>query len=125
MYLIDINVFFEILLDQNKKEDCKAFIEKNLDRGYISDFSLYSIGIILFRLNQTETFQEFLTDLLPNISVLSLVPYSLIELIKWRNQYKLDFDDSYQYTIAKENDLKIATMDKDFHVLEDKDVLFI
>ena len=29
-------------------------------------------------------------------------------------KYSLDFDDAYQFTLAKTNDLKIKTMDKDF-----------
>lgn len=48
MYLIDTSVFLEVLLTQDKKEKCKKFLSDNLEELNISDFSLHSIGIILF-----------------------------------------------------------------------------
>ena len=49
MYLVDTNIFLEILLKQNKSESCKAFLDKNIGAISISDFTLHSIGVILFR----------------------------------------------------------------------------
>ena len=49
MYLIDTNVFPEVLLAQEKRELCKNFLNANIGSLYISDFSLHSIGVILFR----------------------------------------------------------------------------
>ncbi len=38
----------------------------------------------------------------------------------------LDFDDAYQYQVAKDRDLKIVTMDKDFKKVGKKaDILYI
>ena len=48
MYLIDTNIFLEVLLTQEKKETCKKFLDENIKNLYISDFSLHSIGVILF-----------------------------------------------------------------------------
>lgn len=36
MYLIDTNVFLEVLLTQKKKEVCKKFLDKNINNLYIS-----------------------------------------------------------------------------------------
>jgi len=36
------------------------------------------------------------------------------ELIKFRKKFNLDFDDAYQYTVAKKYNLKIISFDKDF-----------
>jgi len=49
MYLIDTNIFLEILLKQDKSEACKTFLDKNTDAINISDFTFHSIGVILFR----------------------------------------------------------------------------
>jgi hypothetical protein len=72
MFLIYTNVFLEILLRQNKKEDCKSFLEKNIKNLNITDFSLHSIGIILFRYGKEDIFQKFVEDVMPNIRFLSL-----------------------------------------------------
>jgi len=46
-YLLDTNIFLEILLGQDKKEVCKKFLETHIGEIFISDFSLHSIGVIL------------------------------------------------------------------------------
>lgn len=63
MHLIDTNIFLEILLKQEKKETCKEFLEKNKSNLYISDFSLHSIGVILFKNKKEDSFLKFLNDL--------------------------------------------------------------
>ena len=40
-------------------------------------------------------------------------------------QYDLDFDDMYQYTIAKHFDFQIVTMDKDFKKVQDREIMFL
>jgi predicted nucleic acid-binding protein len=54
MYLVDTNVFLEILLTQEKQDACRKFLETNVGSLFISDFSLHSIGVILFRNNKEE-----------------------------------------------------------------------
>jgi predicted nucleic acid-binding protein len=56
MYLIDTNIFLEILLSQKQKDICKEFLVSNTEHIYISDFSLHSIGVILFRNNKETVF---------------------------------------------------------------------
>jgi len=48
MYLIDTNVWLELLLKQDKYIDVQQLFEK-IEASYlaISEFSIYSIGIIL------------------------------------------------------------------------------
>ena len=52
MYLIDTNIFLEILLSQEQKDICKEFLVSKIEQIYISDFSLHSIGVILFKNNK-------------------------------------------------------------------------
>jgi predicted nucleic acid-binding protein len=41
----------------------------------------------------------------------------LIDVADNIKKYSLDFDDSYQYTIAEKYDLTLVTFDKDFKAL--------
>ena len=71
-YLIDTNIFLEILLAQEKKEKCKDYLNERLGKIFISDFSLHSIGVILFKLNKHNKFDLFLGDLLSRIECIAL-----------------------------------------------------
>ena len=119
MYLFDTNIFLEILLAQEKSADCKRLLADNIDCIFISDFSLHSIGVILFRHKQEFLFNSFVADVLPKIEIISLSRESYKNLSKL-NKYNLDFDDSYQYKVAEENGLTILTMDKDFVRVKEK-----
>jgi predicted nucleic acid-binding protein len=72
MLLVDTNVFLEILLKQDKREDCKKFLNNNIGNLNITDFSLHSIGVILFRYGKEDIFQKFVEDVMPNTKLLSL-----------------------------------------------------
>jgi predicted nucleic acid-binding protein len=39
MYLIDTNIFLEILMGQEKKTDCKEFLEEHIENLNISDMA--------------------------------------------------------------------------------------
>ncbi len=64
MFLIDTNIFLEVLLGQENKEACKEFLDTNVGNQYISDFSIHSIGIILFKNDKENTFRTFLDDVI-------------------------------------------------------------
>jgi len=113
-FLFDTNVFLEILLDQEKKETCKALLNEHIGSIYISDFSLHSIGVILLKQKKAKIFDKFLKDLLPHSTVLSLPKEKYSEITGITTKYKLDFDDAYQPLIAVEFETGIKTMDKDF-----------
>jgi len=125
-FLIDTNIFLEILLEQNKKEICKNFLESNIGEILISDFSLHSIGVILFKYNKAEQFKIFVDDTLDKLEILTLSKEKYSEIIEVYNKYKLDFDDSYQFLIAKENNLRITTIDNDYKTVDGLiDILFL
>jgi len=125
-YLVDTNIFLEILLNQERKDDCKMFLEKNIKKLFISDFSLHSIGVILFRNKKEKIFNMFVADILQNIEILSLTKFKYSYLKDIKKKYQLDFDDSYQLAIAQDHNLEIATMDFDFKKVSDSQkVLFL
>jgi len=125
MYLLDTNIFLEILLDQEKSSECKEFLIKHYDKIFISDFSLHSIGVILFRYKKKEIFKEFIQDVISEIKVLNLPSTEYHIFSEEALSMNLDFDDLYQYSVAKYYDLHIVTMDSDFKQIKDIKVIFL
>ena len=83
MYLVDTNIFLEILLKQDKCELCKNFLDDNIGSITISDFALHSIGIILLRYEEGNILQKFFIDLLSGHQNFLWAPpiYSTLDLI--------------------------------------------
>lgn len=117
MYLIDTNIFLEVLLDQEKADEVERFLkEVPTERLHVSDFSLYSIGIIMLKQKKYDAFSEFVEDvfLRGGINLLRLSVFDIGEVINASKKFNLDFDDAYQYTLAKKYNLKIVSFDSDF-----------
>ncbi|HYV90235.1 MAG TPA: PIN domain-containing protein [Chitinophagales bacterium] len=49
----------------------------------------------------------------------------LTRLSSAKNNFNLDFDDSYQYQVAKERNLTLITLDNDFKKVKDINVIFL
>ena len=61
--LIDTNIFLEVLLEQVQANDAQALLATvEAHEFFISDFSLHSIGLLLFRRKQFPVFRDFLED---------------------------------------------------------------
>ena len=125
-YLIDTNIFIEILLAREKRESCKQFLYSNKNLLALSDFSLHAIGIILFKYGKHDVFKKFLEDVMRIVSLVSLPldRYSLVA--EFSREKNLDFDDAYQCAVASYHDLIIVTMDRHFDRVRDRcSVVFI
>ncbi len=120
MYIIDTNIFLEILLSQKQKDICKEFLLSNIKHIYISDFSLHSIGVILFRNHKETVFNKFVEDIIQKIKILTLSEELYSDLGEVKEEFGLDFDDAYQFKIAEEYGLSIVTQDKDFEKVSAK-----
>jgi len=59
-----------------------------------------------------------LEDTLDKIEIITLSKEKYREIIDVYNQYKLDFDDSYQFLLAQENQMTIVTQDADFKIVD-------
>jgi uncharacterized protein len=125
MYLIDTNIFLEILLKQKNSDHCKDFLDKHIGALHISDFSLHSIGVILFKHKMESLFLKFIEDTLPKIHLVSLPKNQYKTMVKTRRQQKLDFDDAYQYNVCKHFGFQLVTMDQDFKKNKEIGVLFL
>jgi len=114
MFLVDTNIFLEILLEQERKDDCERFLKENIGDLAISDFSFHSIGVILFRNDCQGIFTMFIQDVLPNVRIVSLPLREYQQLQASGEEVGLDFDDLYQYSVCKALSLELVTMDHDF-----------
>jgi predicted nucleic acid-binding protein len=117
MYLLDTNIFLELLLDQDKADEVEQFLRASSnEKLHISELSLYSIGIVLFHRKLFETFKQFLDDLIvtggTRLLRLSTQDMEIIPTVA--QQFGLDFDDAYQYVLADKYDLEIVSFDSDF-----------
>ena len=116
MYLADTNIFLEALLEQDKKDDVQSFLQTiDLSTLYITDLSLHSIGIILYRLKNFTLFNSFVEDIIVDgIGILSLPSEDLKTLDMAADKFNLDFDDAYQYTAAAKYEMQLISFDTDF-----------
>ncbi len=117
MFLIDTNIWLEVLLQQEQAPVARNMIGR-LDTGSLTltDFSLHSIGVILFRLDKPQLHDNFLDDLFVHHTVarVSLSGEDLKELRVLNREHGLDFDDAYQYAVATRYELEIVSFDSDF-----------
>ena len=119
MFLIDSNIWLEIFLNQEKANEAKAFINSvSNDKIFITEFTLYSICIILTRQKKLDLFHIFIEDVLQNaeVSILSININEFTEIAKLITKYNLDFDDAYQYFVAEKYDLTLISFDRDFDI---------
>lgn len=115
MFLVDTNVLLEVLLEQQRAEEAKEFLlNAPADSLHISDFSLYSIGIILVRRHLSETFRLFLQDVEAGMHIIRLNLAELNILPEIAQNLSLDFDDAYQYVLAEHRELRLVSFDADF-----------
>ena len=119
-YLVDTNIWLELLLNQEKSEVVSEFLTIiPPTQLFVSDFAIHSIGVILSRLKKLDALSIFLNDLFINgqIEQLSLEPLDLMDVANNIKKYNLDFDDSYQFTVAEKYAMTLVTFDKGFKVV--------
>ena len=115
--LLDTNVFLEIILSQERANEAKELLLKaGQHEFFITDYSLHSVGLLLFRRKQHEAFRAFVEDVLLNggIGLLSLNSDEMEAVISTSQKSGLDFDDAYQYAVAERHDLVLISFDTDF-----------
>jgi uncharacterized protein len=117
MYLLDTNILLELLLNQAKADEVDRLLrETPPDTLCLSDFSLGSIGVILFRRKLHGLFLKAVDDLFlgGGLSILRLDVADMSNVLASSKKYGLDYDDSYQYSIAEKYNLIMVSYDGDF-----------
>jgi predicted nucleic acid-binding protein len=115
--LIDTNIVLEVILEQAKAEEARTLLAKTEEHEFfISNYSLHSIGLFLFRRKQHHVFRRFLDDMMfqAGMMVASLSVEDMASVIKAAQRFALDFDDAYQYAVAERYGLTIVSFDTDF-----------
>ena len=117
MFLVDTNIWLELILDQKRGQEVRDFFQK-IEGGEIAitEFSLYYIGIILSRLKKEEAYIDFISDALEDSGIkrIRLELPDLKQAILNKKKLNLDFDDAYQYTVARKFNLTLVNFDSDF-----------
>ena len=117
MYLVDTNVWLERLLEQERFGEVGRFLDSTeTSKIFLTDFSFHSIGLILTRLNKSELLLNFVQDTLLDgaVSLVHLSPEDTQNLVAAMQQFRLDFDDAYQYIAAGKHNLALVSFDSDF-----------
>ena len=117
VYLLDTNIFLELLLKQDESASVQALLS-NKDPAdlHISDLAFHSIGIILYQKHSAHLFSLFVQDLFGEggITILGLGSEDMQRLMQVAAVFQLDFDDAYQYVVAEKFDLMLISFDTDF-----------
>jgi predicted nucleic acid-binding protein len=100
-FLVDTNVFLEILLNQPGRAKCEEILRQNPGALAIADFSLHSIGVIALRRQQVKVFNDFRTDSLPNLELLHLDRIGYPAVARAAQVFGLDFDDASDFLISR------------------------
>jgi len=126
VYLLDTNIFLELLLEQGNSDSVRALLtSKSPEELSISDLAFHSIGIILYQKNAAHLFSDFIRDLFGDggIAIISLGSEDMERLERVSTTFNLDFDDAYQYVIAEKFGLVLVSFDTDFDRTDRKRII--
>ena len=117
MWLVDTNIWLELLLEQERAGEVRQFLQETpAESLWMTDFSLYSIGIILMRVGKSSLWEDFVSDVVERSEtrLVSLSVKELKQIPALGLRLGLDFDDAYQYIVAEKYDLTLVSFDADF-----------
>jgi len=124
MYLIDTNIFLEVLLSQKRKDECESFltqVKSGKKIGVVTDFTVHSIIGIMGSLNRLNELKTFLTSLTAykGLRIYSATLADEVNAIEIALNQQLDMDDSIQYSTALALNVEaIISFDKHFDSLK-------
>lgn len=116
MYLVDANVFLELLYKRDRWRECYDFLNKveaGAVKPHVLRFTLYGVSAIL---GDLKLVSKFLSEV-STWRGLTVVDLSIDEEMvasELASSVGLAFDDGLQYYYAKKARLQIVSFDKDF-----------
>ncbi|OGI15662.1 hypothetical protein A3K63_04490 [Candidatus Micrarchaeota archaeon RBG_16_49_10] len=118
---VDVNIFVELFLEQEKQKECFDFFElinKNKLKAYTSDFIIFGSSLILERSGKKPSeIKKFLEDVfnIKGLTVYDLTPSDMINATKNMKNYNLSLEDAFSLQGALENKIKdFVSFDRDF-----------
>ncbi|MBI2415908.1 MAG: type II toxin-antitoxin system VapC family toxin [Candidatus Kerfeldbacteria bacterium] len=118
-FVIDANIFLELLLDQNQAEVCAQLLQFLEDKGHtivITLFAIYGMEVVLEAKGAGEVIKSLLQRCQQSlvIEVLHTNLEEEHEIFTVAQQQRLDIDDAHQYWAAKKLNALFVSFDKDF-----------
>jgi len=120
MFLIDTNIFLEVMLGRPKRKACIEFlnaVKTGREKAAVTDFTIYSIMIILDGRGKLQELDRFLRSFAA-YKGLTLYATSLedkLEAVELAISGEFDVDDAVQYASAKSLGAKaIISLDRHF-----------
>lgn len=124
MYLVDTNIFLEVLLARKRKRECKKFLKLLKDGkidGIVTDFTIHSIIVLMDHFKKLDKLKIFLSSL-RGYKGLHVYTTSLIDELNAVDialENGLDMDDAIQYAVAlKFNAKAIVSFNRHFDDLK-------
>ncbi len=117
MYLLDTSIILELLLDQERADQVERLLRNIPPEDLnLSEFSLYSLGIIFVRRKMQDIFLQTVHDMLVagGIRLVRLAVEDMPDIVHTTQRFNLDFDDAYQCVAARKCHLTIVSFDSDF-----------
>ncbi len=118
MYLIDTNIFLEVLLGRKNKDECISLfrmIERGEVKAFTTSFVIHSIEVIMDNFKKINELRIFL-EVIAEFKGLEIYSTDIKDEILAIDMMKggLDFDDALQSYIATKLGAKIVSFDKHF-----------
>jgi Predicted nucleic acid-binding protein, contains PIN domain len=116
MYLVDANVFLEVLYRRDRWAECYEFlnrVKRGDIRAYVLHFTIHAVSAIL---GKPDLVSKYLSEL-STWRGLVIIDSPIDEEVmasELASRVDLDFDDGLHYYYAKKMGLKLVSFDKDF-----------
>ena len=134
MFLVDTNIFLEVMLGRSRSGECKELLRMFRDgkvKGVVTDFTVHSIIVLLDRFKKLDVLKNFLLSLTAykGLYVYTTSIGGEAKAVDLAKETGLDMDDATQYYAALSINAKaIISFDKHFDNLkiprkEPKDIL--
>lgn len=130
MIFIDANIFLEVMLQQEKAEECKnllQYVEKSPKCAWINIFHIFSMVLIVqHKTNQISKSRKLIESLGSYEGLQIYIPTleTIIRTIDIQIELNLDFDDGLVIaTMTELNISNIVTFDKHFDNIKGVEVL--
>ena len=123
MYLIDTNIFLEVLLGQDKQDECILFlklVEQDSIKAAATTFTVHSIEVIMNNYHKTDELRIFLESI-TELKGLKIYNTTISEEINAIEEMEagLDFDDALQVSAARTLNVDIVSYDRHFDKVKD------
>lgn len=124
MYLVDANIFLEVLLSEDRKDECKRFLrllKDGRESGIVTDFTIHSIIVIMDHFSKLKELKTFLLSLLAykGLHVYFTTVGDEVRAVEFAVEQNLNMDDAIQYLSALSAEADgIVSFDKHFDGLK-------